>query len=115
VYVDDCFVVGDKNEEKDALDDIKKNFSITRSVKIEGFIGCHIDRCGNQVLRNSVLLRKSLHDYMECSVSRDWESIVNKTKSKNRNRNKCYGYCNGTGEMFYHTRVGPRLVSFVSS
>ena len=37
VYVDDCFVVGDKDAVKQALDEIKKYFSITRSENIEDF------------------------------------------------------------------------------
>lgn len=50
VYVDDCFVVGDKMAVREALSGIEKHFSITRSEHIEDFIGCHIERDGNKIL-----------------------------------------------------------------
>jgi len=44
IYVDDCFVVGDQAAVKEALDEIEMHFAITRSEKIEDFIGCRIER-----------------------------------------------------------------------
>ena len=50
IYVDDCFVVGDKAAVKQTLSDIEKHFTITQSEHIEDFIGCRIEKHGNQVL-----------------------------------------------------------------
>ena len=50
VYVDNCFVVGDKDAVKEALEEIEKHFSITRSEKIEDFIGCGIEKDGDRIL-----------------------------------------------------------------
>jgi len=50
IYVDDCFVVGDKDAVKEALEEIEKHFSITRSEKIEDFIGCRIEKDGDRIL-----------------------------------------------------------------
>ncbi len=49
VYVDHCFVVGDKKAVKLALDDIEKHFSIIRSDNIEDFIGCRIEEKGKNI------------------------------------------------------------------
>ena len=50
VYVDDCFVIGDKEAVKNALVGIEKHFAITRSENIEDFIGCRIEKDGDKVL-----------------------------------------------------------------
>ena len=50
IYADDCFVIGNKQAIKKALDDVKKHFDIKRSGQISDFIGCSIERQGNCVL-----------------------------------------------------------------
>lgn len=64
VYVDDCFVVGDKDAVKEALKGIQEHFSITRSENIEDFIGCRIERDKNQVLLSQPdLIKKMLSTF----------------------------------------------------
>ena len=60
VYVDDCFVVGDKVAVKEALDEIEKYFSITRSENIEDFIGCRIEKEENKILLSQPDLIKKM-------------------------------------------------------
>ena len=50
IYVDDCFFVGDKEAVQKALNDIEEIFKITRSTNVDDFIGCKIERQGNQIL-----------------------------------------------------------------
>jgi hypothetical protein len=76
VYVDDCFVVGDEKAVKKALDDIEKHFSITRSKHIEDFIGCRIEREGQQILLSQPdLIKKMLRKFEEkISGMKDYET-----------------------------------------
>ena len=60
VYVDDCFVLGDKSAVKKALNDIEKFFSITRNEAIEDFIGCRIEKDGDKVLLSQPDLIKKM-------------------------------------------------------
>ena len=50
MYVDNCFVIGNKQAIKKALDDIEKHFDIKQSEEISDFIGCTIERQDNRVL-----------------------------------------------------------------
>ena len=50
VYVDDCFVLGDKIAVKEALKEIEQHFNITRSEDIEEFIGCRIEKEDKSIL-----------------------------------------------------------------
>ena len=66
IYVDDCFVVGDKKAVKQALDDVQTVFNITRSENIEDFIGCHIQRVGDKVMLSQPdLIKKMLEKFEE--------------------------------------------------
>ena len=50
VYVDNCFVMGNEAAVKKALSEIEKIVNITRSKNVEDFIGCRIQREGNQIM-----------------------------------------------------------------
>lgn len=66
IYVDDCFVVGDRDAVKKALDDVQGVFNITRSENIEDFIGCHIKRDGDKILLSQPdLIKKMLEKFEE--------------------------------------------------
>jgi hypothetical protein len=68
VYVDDCFVVGDKAAVKKALSEIQGVFSITRSENIEDFIGCNIKRDGNKILLSQPDLIKKMVEKFESKI-----------------------------------------------
>ena len=68
VYVDDCFVVGDKVAVKRALDEIQGVFNITRSDNIEDFIGCNIKRDGNKILLSQPDLIKKMIEKFESKI-----------------------------------------------
>jgi len=76
IYVDDCFVVGDKLAVQTALSDIQKVFNITRSENIEDFIGCHIKRSGDKVLLSQPDLIKKMLDKFEDKIEKlkDYET-----------------------------------------
>ncbi len=64
VYVDDCFVLGDKKAVKKALEEIKKHFAITRSENIKDFIGCRIEKENNKILLSQPdLMKKMLKNF----------------------------------------------------
>jgi len=64
VYVDDCFVVGDKAAVKAALNEVQEHFSITRSENIEDFIGCRIERDGDKIMLSQPdLINKMLSNF----------------------------------------------------
>ncbi|MFN7263265.1 MAG: reverse transcriptase domain-containing protein [Cyanobacteriota bacterium] len=64
VYVDDCFVLGDKVAVKQALAEIEKHFSITRSEHIEDFIGCRIEKESKTILLSQPdLIKKMLQKF----------------------------------------------------
>ena len=66
VYVDDCFVVGDKTAVKKALGEIQGFFNITRSENIEDFIGCNIKREGNKILLSQPdLIKKMIEKFKD--------------------------------------------------
>ena len=50
MYVDDCFVIGNKQAIKKALDGVKRHFDIKQSREISDFIGCAIEQQGNRIL-----------------------------------------------------------------
>jgi hypothetical protein len=60
VYVDDCFVLGDKRAVKQALAEIEKHFAITRSETIEDFIGCRIEKENKSILLSQPDLIKKM-------------------------------------------------------
>ena len=60
VYVDDCFVLGDKNAVKQALTEIENHFAITRSEHIEDFIGCRIEKENKSILLSQPDLIKKM-------------------------------------------------------
>lgn len=61
MYVDDCLVIGDKAAVMNALHDIQLHFNITRSDKIEDFIGCTIEKKDHHVtLSQPDLIRRLL-------------------------------------------------------
>ncbi len=60
VYVDDCFVVGNKVAVKEALADIQKFSNITRSKNIVDFIGCNIRQEGKRILLSQPDLIKKM-------------------------------------------------------
>ena len=60
VYVDDCFVLGDKNAVKQALTEIENHFAITRSEHIEDFIGCRIEKENRSILLSQPDLIKKM-------------------------------------------------------
>jgi hypothetical protein len=60
IYVDDCFVVGDKAAVKNTLTEIQGVYNITRSKNIEDFIGCNIKRDGNKILLSQADLIKKM-------------------------------------------------------
>lgn len=68
VYVDDCFVVGDKAAVKKALSEIQGVFNITRSENIEDFIGCNIKRDGNKILLSQPDLIKKMVEKFESKI-----------------------------------------------
>jgi len=70
IYVDDCFVVGDKLAVQTALNDVQKVFNITRSDNIEDFIGCHIKRSGDKVLLSQPDLIKKMLDKFEDHIEK---------------------------------------------
>ncbi|MFM8622083.1 MAG: reverse transcriptase domain-containing protein, partial [Holophagaceae bacterium] len=70
IYVDDCFVVGDRKAVKKALDDIQGVFNITRSENVEDFIGCTIKRTGNKVLLSQPDLIKKMLEKFEEKIAR---------------------------------------------
>ena len=49
LYVDDCFVLGNRVAVKAALEEIEKHFSIKRNENVHDFIGCSIERTGNKI------------------------------------------------------------------
>ena len=64
VYVDDCFVLGDKNAVKQALTEIENHFAITRSENIEDFIGCRIEKEKRSIfLSQPDLIKKMLKKF----------------------------------------------------
>jgi hypothetical protein len=64
VYVDDCFVIGDKIAVKQALKEIEQHFNITRSEDIEDFIGCRIEKEGKSILLSQPdLIKKMLKKF----------------------------------------------------
>jgi hypothetical protein len=66
VYVDDCFVIGDKPAVKAALNGIQEHFSITRSENIGDFIGCRIERDGKRILLSQPdLITKMLSNFQD--------------------------------------------------
>ncbi|MFM8622589.1 MAG: reverse transcriptase domain-containing protein, partial [Holophagaceae bacterium] len=65
IYVDDCFVIGDKPAVKKALADVETAFNITRSENIEDFIGCNIKRIGDKILLSQPDLIKKMMDKFE--------------------------------------------------
>lgn len=66
VYVDDCFVVGDKAAVKKALSEIQGEFNITRSENIEDFIGCSIKREENKILLSQPdLIKKMIEKFKD--------------------------------------------------
>ena len=66
VYVDDCFVVGNKNAVRKALAEIEKLFNITRSKNVEDFIRCQIEREGNKIMLSQPdLIKKLLRQFEE--------------------------------------------------
>jgi len=68
IYVDDCFVVGDKAAVKKALAEIQGIFNITRSENIEDFIGCNIKREGNKILLSQPDLIKKMIEKFENKI-----------------------------------------------
>ena len=60
VYVDDCFVLGDKSAVKQALAGIENHFNITRSERIEDFIGCRIEKGDKAILLSQPDLIKKM-------------------------------------------------------
>jgi hypothetical protein len=64
VYIDDCFVLGDKNAMKqvlmEMLTEIEKYFNITSSESIEEFIGCCIKRENKSILLSQCDLNKKM-------------------------------------------------------
>jgi len=68
IYVDDCFVIGDKGAVKKALTDVQSVFNITRSENIEDFIGCHIQRVKDKVLLSQPHLIKKMLDKFENKI-----------------------------------------------
>lgn len=70
IYVDDCFVVGNKEAVKKALSDIEKFFNITRSENISDFIGCHIKRDGDRIFLSQPDLIKKMIDKFEDKIDK---------------------------------------------
>ena len=50
LYVDNCFIIGDKTAVKKALDNIQKSFDIKRSEKVFNLIGFIIKKEKDRVL-----------------------------------------------------------------
>ena len=66
MYVDDCFVIGDKDAVKEALNDIEKHYEIKRSEEVEDFIGCNIKRKQDKVyLSQPDLIGKVLESFKD--------------------------------------------------
>ena len=64
VYVDDCFVIGDKIAVKQTLKEIEQHFNITRSEDIEDFIGCRIEKEDKSILLSQPdLIKKMLKKF----------------------------------------------------
>ena len=76
VYVDDCFVLGDKSAVKHALTEIEKHFAITRSENIEDFIGCRIEKENQSILLSQPdLIKKMLKKFGEKTLNmREYET-----------------------------------------
>ena len=76
VYVDDCFLLGDKVAVKKALNDIQKFFSITRSELIEDFIGCRIEKQEDRILLSQPDLIKKMLKLFETKIKnlREYET-----------------------------------------
>ena len=70
MYVDDCFVIGNKQAIKKALDNIKKHFDIKQSEEISDFIGCTIERQDNLVLFSQPDLINKLIKTFESKISK---------------------------------------------
>ncbi len=68
IYVDACFVVGDKGEVKKALSGIERHFNITRSENIEDFISCNIKREGKQIVLSQPDLIKKIITKFESKI-----------------------------------------------
>jgi Reverse transcriptase (RNA-dependent DNA polymerase) len=49
MYVDDCFVIGDKLAFKKTMEEIGKSFEVKRSNNVEDFIGCKLRRDGSSI------------------------------------------------------------------
>jgi hypothetical protein len=49
MYVDDCFVIGDKLVVKKTMEEIGKFFEVKRTHNVEDFIGCKIRRDGSAI------------------------------------------------------------------
>ena len=64
MYVDDCFVIGEKQAVKHALDEIENKFDIKRSCEVNDFVGCHIRRAGREIfLSQPDLIKKLLKSF----------------------------------------------------
>ena len=70
MYVDDCFVIGNKQAIKKALDDVEGHFDIKRSGEISDFIGCSIEQQDNWVLLSQPDLINKLIKTFESKISR---------------------------------------------
>ena len=70
MYVDDCFVIGNKQAIKKALDDIEVHFDIKQSEEISDFIGCTIERKDNRVLLSQPDLINKLIKTFESKISK---------------------------------------------
>ncbi len=76
IYVDDCFVVGDRHAVKKALEDITMHFNITCSKNVEDFIGCTIKRDGNAILLPQPdLIKKMIKNFKgKIEISRNYDT-----------------------------------------
>jgi hypothetical protein len=66
LYVDDCFVVGDKAAIDKTLNDISTHFDIKREASVKEFIGCDIIKRSDSVeLWQPVLIKKLLGTFAD--------------------------------------------------
>ena len=66
MYVDDCLIIGPKNDVDKCLIDIERFFDIKKSNQIDTFIGCKIKRIDNRILLSQPeLIEKLLFVFKE--------------------------------------------------
>ena len=70
MYVNDCFVIGNKQAIKKALDDVKGHFDIKQSGEIPDFIDGSIERQDNRVLLSQPDLINKLINTFESKNSK---------------------------------------------